>query len=1492
MSTIITPSEDQINIVITDDAVNVNIVSEPVVVNVTEQIVEISTASGAYPLPTTVYSVFGRTGAIIAQEGDYDLGELGDVTLVSKVNGDVLTYDGTKWINKAVSGTGTVTSVDMSVPTGLQVSGNPVIAAGTLAVSFADGYSIPTNAKQSNWDAAYNDKINSADVSGTTTKTLTLTQQDGGTITASWTDINTNLVTSVNTYIGDVVLTTTDIAEGLKLYYTEQRVSANVDVAANTAARHSAVTIGTANGLSLSSQVLSLALASASITGALSSTDWSTFNNKQNQLNGTGFVKASGTSISYDNSTYLTSADVSGYVPYTGATSDVNLGSNDITASAIIKSGGVDTQFLKADGSVDNNNYLTADDLPSTLSLYATTTPSAVSGYTKLVTTIEDPDYNTTAVDVSTGEITIIDQFISALVSPANLINGNPGVFNVSTYGNIKKVSGSGQAEFYFKIYKRDSAGVETLVGTSSNTLPVVNSGYSEFFATAIWNDGIFGVTDTIVLKYYGSRIAGGSNPTYNFQFGGVTPVRTIVPIPTAVIPNIYLGELADVEDGTASNNDGIYYDSTVSLWKYKSIAEVLTYTPANDASVVHLAGAETITGQKNFSGIVHIDTNHFNFKFQSGLGVTSGYMGFAPIQSSTLNLLNYTDGNNATTLQLIYDNTIGRQYHFPDATSGQLALTSQLSSFISLTSLSATAPLAYNNTTGGFSISQAGVSGNGYLSSTDWNTFNNKQTAGDYITALTGEATASGPGSASVTLSTSAVTGKILTGINITGGSITATDSILVALGKAQNQINGLLGGAIYQSTWNASTNTPTLASGTGTKGYYYIVSVAGSTNLDGITDWKVGDWAIFNGTTWDKVDNTDAVSSVNGFTGAVSLTTANISEVTNLYYTEARVSANTNVAANTAARHAAVTLGTANGLSLSTQQLSLGLASTTATGALSSTDWNTFNAKQPALSGTGFVKISGSTISYDNSTYLTTSAASSTYLPLAGGTLTGALGGTSASFSGSSTASNFILSGGTGNTGLYYGHTDRVVLANYTAGGIDFEVNGGTTSMTLFPSGNLGIGASLTDAGYKLDVNGTARVSGNLYGSSQIAIGGQAIIYGGLSGLYALQNGNSSYYSYDQESGIVGNGYYDSGWKYKTTNLASRYIANIGTHKFQYAVSGTAGAGLTWVDALSIASTGAATFSSSVQGGMLRAISGTGGIATGVGVEIGYESGGFGTIIAYDRGGGTGFKQLRLNDSMYINGGGNVGIGTSNPRGKLDVDNIYIGTASSTHGFIRSADGITIDTDYDNSGSDGYFAITNSGVTRFHITDGGDVGIGGSIINQKLYVKASTSNGTTNAFLIHDSTSADLFFIRTDGLILTGSSSASPYNLATTGRSAVIESNGVLGYTSSTRESKTNIEQLSDVSWLYQLNPVSFNYRKKDDEMNYTDEAQDDKWYGLIADEVESVNQDLVFYNTKEDGTKQLAGVEYNKIIAALIKSSQELSAQIEELKALINK
>jgi hypothetical protein len=89
----------------------------------------------------------------------------------------------------------------------------------------------------------------------------------------------------------------------------------------------------------------------------------------------------------------------------------------------------------------------------------------------------------------------------------------------------------------------------------------------------------------------------------------------------------------------------------------------------------------------------------------------------------------------------------------------------------------------------------------------------------------------------------------------------------------KTVSPFQNVIGALVYRGTWNAATNNPALASGVGNKGDYYYVSVAGNTNLDGTTDWQVGDLALFNGAIWQKIDNTDAVQSVNGQTGIVVL-------------------------------------------------------------------------------------------------------------------------------------------------------------------------------------------------------------------------------------------------------------------------------------------------------------------------------------------------------------------------------------------------------------------------------------------------------------------------------------------------------------------------------------------------------------------------------------------------------------------------------------------
>lgn len=79
----------------------------------------------------------------------------------------------------------------------------------------------------------------------------------------------------------------------------------------------------------------------------------------------------------------------------------------------------------------------------------------------------------------------------------------------------------------------------------------------------------------------------------------------------------------------------------------------------------------------------------------------------------------------------------------------------------------------------------------------------------------------------------------------------------------------SAVVGSAVYKGAWNASTNTPDLTSVAKAQGDFYIVSVAGTTSIDGVNEWSVGDWILFNGTAWEKVDNSQTIP-VNIGTGA----------------------------------------------------------------------------------------------------------------------------------------------------------------------------------------------------------------------------------------------------------------------------------------------------------------------------------------------------------------------------------------------------------------------------------------------------------------------------------------------------------------------------------------------------------------------------------------------------------------------------------------------
>jgi hypothetical protein len=115
-----------------------------------------------------------------------------------------------------------------------------------------------------------------------------------------------------------------------------------------------------------------------------------------------------------------------------------------------------------------------------------------------------------------------------------------------------------------------------------------------------------------------------------------------------------------------------------------------------------------------------------------------------------------------------------------------------------------------------------------------------------------------------------------------------TSNNTDIATTAFVQNLVSAVAGGLNYQGTWNASTNTPTLTSGVGTKGYLYEVSVAGTTTLDGNSTWNVGDFVLFNGTVWQRIPaQTTGVASFNTRTGAVTLESTDVT--TALGYTPA---------------------------------------------------------------------------------------------------------------------------------------------------------------------------------------------------------------------------------------------------------------------------------------------------------------------------------------------------------------------------------------------------------------------------------------------------------------------------------------------------------------------------------------------------------------------------------------------------------------------------
>jgi hypothetical protein len=351
--------------------------------------------------------------------------------------------------------------------------------------------------------------------------------------------------------------------------------------------------------------------------------------------------------------------------------------------------------------------------------------------------------------------------------------------------------------------------------------------------------------------------------------------------------------------------------------------------------------------------------------------------------------------------------------------------------------------------------------------------------------------------------------------------------------------------------------------------------------------------------------------VSSVFGRTGAVvsasgDYTTTQVTEGTNLYYTEGRVSANTDVAANTAARHAAVTIGTANGLSLSTQALSLAAASTSATGALTSTDWNTFNNK------------------------LSTATAASTYVPYTGATGNVTLGTNSLTAG----VGSFASSGG----------SDTFAINHSSGSGIALNITKGGNGEGLYINKTSGSGNAATIVG---NLGGTSATFSSTLGVTG-ALSGTSILLTSASNALTLSNASNVWLRVQRGTSFTNIGVDTVGSFYNTNTNHTFYVSD-----------GT-------IAALNLASTGAATFSSSVtQSGFLDILGGS--LSATNGLHMWYNTS---TNIAWIQAfqAGVDWRQINYNgavhnflindvSTLYVSNSRNVGIGVTSPAAKFEV-------------------------------------------------------------------------------------------------------------------------------------------------------------------------------------------------------------------------------------------
>jgi hypothetical protein len=508
-----------------------------------------------------------------------------------------------------------------------------------------------------------------------------------------------------------------------------------------------------------------------------------------------------------------TANGVSGTVATATSTPAITLTLGAITPTSVAATGNVTGANLSGSNTGDQTITLTGDVTGTGTGSFATTL--ANSGVTA-------GTYEKVTVNAK-GLVTAGAQLSSADVITALGYTPGTGGGSVSTVSVVT------------------ANGVSGTVATATST-PAITLTLGAITPTSVTSagDGMFGNgtgSGNIVANGMNSGLAGGA--AIRAQVGGANVIT--------------LGNASAVLGGT--------YDATATINAASTplniaIAGVTRLSVANIGTTV--TGTLTSTGNVTGANLSGTNTGDQTITLTGDVTGT-GTGSFAATLKNT---------GTAGTYTKVTTDAQGR------VTTGAQLAASDITTALTFTPYNVTNPAGYQTAA---QVSALITAGTYSLPTASTTVLGGVKIDGTSITIASGVISATAP-------AFSAITGKptTLAGYGITDAvntSALGANSGVATLGSdgkltASQVPTTLIGGMSYQGTWNASTNTPTIVASTGTKGYYYKVSVAGTTSIDGNANWTAGDMIAFDGTTWDQIQGGSAdVYSVNGSTGAVTV-------------------------------------------------------------------------------------------------------------------------------------------------------------------------------------------------------------------------------------------------------------------------------------------------------------------------------------------------------------------------------------------------------------------------------------------------------------------------------------------------------------------------------------------------------------------------------------------------------------------------------------------